>query len=408
MADIALLRKFFIRVIHQIPAIAKSIAIWALGLLHLICLHEFPSCTVRTQMWRRRLATLGVTPFNYTFAFFETAAVVYIKMPFQEPTTKSPWIYHQHGRFYIGSTSIGASKREFNRMAKLRQIRHKMPVSTELALQYWARRSDFEMFTILVLKSFDTYAKAWTFEHLLISHWQPPLNHPFITKILSLKACGWLLKMQHHHKYFPSVPLGDRLFLRVRRRLRTLGSVPTIHSFQAQAWNTLFCLTSPGRLSFDTGRRLRTGEFHDWEIYALYRLANHLEQPKRGQARKLLASAMQFRNLTVPKGNKPVSIQFLAHDSFSKAVGSFSESLSFNSKSWRSLYTFLLQKIVKLHHQNYQRCYRISRHLITLIMAMTVLIFLVVVHSCWIKFPHIFAVMHKDSLDFMLLFLWKI
>ena len=64
MADIALLRKFFIRVIHQIPAIAKSIAIWALGLLHLICLHEFPSCTVRTQMWRRRLATLGVSPFN--------------------------------------------------------------------------------------------------------------------------------------------------------------------------------------------------------------------------------------------------------------------------------------------------------------------------------------------------------
>ena len=35
---------------------------------------------------------------NYTFAFFETAAVVYIKMPFQEPTTKSPWIYHQHGK----------------------------------------------------------------------------------------------------------------------------------------------------------------------------------------------------------------------------------------------------------------------------------------------------------------------
>ena len=32
---------------------------------------------------------------------------------------------------------------------------------------------------------------------------------------------------------------------------------------------------------------------------------------------------MQFRNLTVPRGNKPVSIQFLAHDSFSKAVEKF-------------------------------------------------------------------------------------
>ena len=264
------------------------------------------------------------------------------------------------------------------------------------------------MFTILVLKSFDTYAKAWTFEHLLISHWQPPLNHPFITKIMSLKACGWLLKMQHHHTYFPSVPLGDRLFLRVRRRLRTLGSVPTIHSFQAQAWNTLFCLTSPGRLSFDTGRRLRTGEFHDWEIYALYRLANHLEQPKRGQARKLLASAMQFRNLTVPKGNKPVSIQFLAHDSFSKAVEKFLREHVIQFKELAvPLHLPTAKKIVKLHHQNYQRCYRISRHLITLIMAMAVLIFLVV-HSCWTKFPHIFAVMYKDSLDFMLLFLWTI
>lgn len=154
---------------------------------------------------------------------------------------------------------------------------------------------------------------VWTFVDF---HGKQPLNRPFITKILSLKACGWLLKMQHHHPYFPSVPLGDRLFLRVRRRLRTLGSVPTIHSFQAQAWNTLFCLTSPGRLSFDTGRRLRTGEFHDWGIYALHRLANHLEQPKRGQARKLLASAMQFRNLTE-------SIQFPASDSFSKAIEKF-------------------------------------------------------------------------------------
>ena len=121
---------------------------------------------------------------------------LYIKMPFQEPTTKSPWIYHQHGRFYIGSTSIGASKREFNRMAKLRQIRHKMPVSTELALQYWARRSDFEMFTILVLKSFDTYAKAWTFEHLLISHWQPPLNRPFITKpVDGCSRCSTIIRI---------------------------------------------------------------------------------------------------------------------------------------------------------------------------------------------------------------------
>ena len=48
------------------------------------------------------------------------------------------------------------------------------------------------------------------------------------------------------------MPTGDRLFLRVWRRLHSLGLVPSIHSFQARAWRTLFCLTAPGRLSFDT------------------------------------------------------------------------------------------------------------------------------------------------------------
>ena len=117
---------------------------------------------------------------------------------------------------------------------------------------------------------------------------------------------------------------------------------------------------------------------------------------------------MQFRNLTVPKGNNPVSIQFLAHDSVSKAVEKFLREHVIQFKELAVPLHLPTAKFVKLHHQNYQRCYRISRHLITLIMAMTVLIFLVVVHSCWIKFPHIFPVMYKDSLDFMLLFLWKI
>ena len=56
------------------------------------------------------------------------------------------------------------------------------------------------------------------------------------------------------------------------------------------------------------------------------------------------------------------------------------------------VYAFLLRTFVKLHHQNYQSCYTISRRLITLIMAMTVLICLVAVQTCWIEFPHIFAV----------------
>ena len=129
----------------------------------------------------------------------------------------------------------------------------------------------FFNFTAIPIASFSTYQEAWIFEHLLISRWQPPLNHPFITKILTLKASGWLVQYKKHSQTFPSIPEGNRLFQRLRRRLTTKGVPPSIHCKQAQAWNILFELTSPGRLSFDTARTLRSGKFDDWEIYVLYR-----------------------------------------------------------------------------------------------------------------------------------------
>ena len=312
-----MLRQFFIRVIHQIPAVSKTTALWALGLLHLICLFQFPARSLNTQLWLRRLRSLCVNPITYTFAYFETAAVVYIKMPFHQPTSAKPWMYNQHGRFYVGSTNIGVSKREFNRMAKLRQVKLDKAVSCELAIKYWAKRLDFPLFTILVLKTFDAYSEAWTFEHLLMSKWQAPLNFPFITRFLSLKSTGWLVQIKKHQQSFSSMPTGDRLFQRVRRRLHTMGVAPSIHSCQAQAWRTLYCLTAPGRLSFDTGI------FHDWEVYALYRSAGHLEQPTRTHARKLLKKILEFRNLTVPKLNKPLAIPLMAHPTFKESVQRF-------------------------------------------------------------------------------------
>ena len=309
---ITVLRSVFIEIVHSVPAVNKSCAIWALGLLHLICLFHFGSRTYHTAVWQRRLQNLGINPESYTFAFFQCTAVTYLKMQFNLPNSTS-LSYKQAGRFYIGSTSIGMAKREFNRMAKYRLAKAGTPVHVELAVKYWSRRSDFSNFTAIPIASFSTYQEAWIFEHLLISRWQPPLNHPFITKILTLKASGWLVQYKKHSQTFPSIPQGNRLFQRLRRRLITKGVPPSIHCKQAQAWNILFELTSPGRLSFDTATTLRSGKFDDWEIYVLYRLCNHLEQPARGRARKLLASAMKFRNMTIPKLNRPATMPFLAH-----------------------------------------------------------------------------------------------
>ena len=63
-------------------------------------------------------------------------------MQFNLPNSTS-LSYKQAGRFYIGPTSIGMAKREFNRMAEYRLAKDGTPVHVELAVKYWSRRSDF-------------------------------------------------------------------------------------------------------------------------------------------------------------------------------------------------------------------------------------------------------------------------
>ena len=203
-----------------------------------------------TQVWQRRLSNLGISLENYTFPYFSSACSVYIKLPFYWTVqgTRNRTVYHQHGRFYVGSTSISASKRDFNRMAKLKQTLSDSAVHVELAIRWANKPEDFHQFSTLVLKTCTTYEEAWEFEHLLISKWQAPLNFPFITEFLKLKAKGWQLQYRKHNKQFPRVPLGDRLYQRVRRKLQTLNAPITEFSFQTTAWTVLYRLTSPGRI----------------------------------------------------------------------------------------------------------------------------------------------------------------
>ena len=120
-----------------------------------------------------------LTTYVHFSFFFQTSNVVYVKMPFHPPDPKRRW-YKQSGHFYVGSTAITAVKREFNRVAKLKQIRRNLAVHAELSTRYWSNRSDFETYTCIVLQACTTYEDAWVREHLYISSWQPALNHPFI------------------------------------------------------------------------------------------------------------------------------------------------------------------------------------------------------------------------------------
>ena len=110
------------------------------------------------------------------------------------------------------------------------------------------------------------------------------------------------------------VKLSPRLYQRVRRRLFSLGSVPSPHSFQEQAWRILYQISLFTRASFEACKRILSGEFHTLEVYALYRLATHIEEPGKSRVKSLIGKALLFRNATVPKNNLPLHIPFLAHD----------------------------------------------------------------------------------------------
>ena len=180
-------------IVHEVPAVAKSIAIWTLGLLHLLCLAEYPAPTFNTTIWQRRLLQLGVSWRTYTYPFFQHASVVYIyvKMPFHAPRRTT---YVQSGRFYIGSTGIGVCKREFNRAAKLKQVHQMQSAHVELAIRYWSQFRNYSSFIMIVINHHPTYRLAWIQEHALLSYFQAPLNFPYITRILQFKSTGMIIQ----------------------------------------------------------------------------------------------------------------------------------------------------------------------------------------------------------------------
>ena len=286
---------------------------WSLSILHVLLLTRYSAPTLTTRQWRNRFKLLGISPHMYTFPLFQTSNVVYVKMPFHPPDPKRRW-YKQSGHFYVGSTAITAVKREFNRVAKLKQIRRNLAVHAELSIRYWSNRSDFETYTCIVLQACTTYEDAWVREHLYISSWQPALNHPFILKFLKLKSEGWKMQLRKHRQ--SPIKLRPRLYQRLRRRLFSIGSVPSIRSYQEQAWRILYQISLCTRASYEACQRIRSGEFHTLEVYALYRLANHMEEPGRSRVKSLVGKALLFRNATIPKNNMSLHIPFLAHDSF--------------------------------------------------------------------------------------------
>lgn len=82
--------------------------------------------------------------------------------------------------------------------------------------------------------------------------------------------------------------LGPRVYQRLRRRLNTLGSVPF------KPWHGHFCTScnSIPEASYETRQFIRSGRMHDLDVYALFRLCQHMEEPGRSRVKGLISKAV--------------------------------------------------------------------------------------------------------------------
>ena len=145
----------------------------------------------------------------------------------------------------------------------------------------------------------------------------PPLNWPFISHHLKLKAQGWQFT-KHRAHFYSRLATHKRLFRKLRRRQHAIHEPHLFTSTRLHSLTLLRNLTKHTRASFEAAKQLRSGKHTDLEVYAIRRMASNLEEPGRSRALHIINQALQYRNLSPPKPNIPLTIPFLAHEQFPK------------------------------------------------------------------------------------------
>ena len=184
---------------------------------HLVFIFHRARQSAAAQQLRERLRRKGAVPELYTFTKFTQPCAVYLKMKFPKLNSAGYAGIGKDVSFcYIGSTNITVAKREYNRVAKLRQLQQLKLPKTEIAIRYWNVSQNYEHFSTVLLSQHQEYIDAWAEERCLIQRWQPKLNYPFVTKELVKKAHGLVPKRQQPHAQRPPDTLARQLFKKLR------------------------------------------------------------------------------------------------------------------------------------------------------------------------------------------------
>ena len=318
----------------------RAVVLWTSSFLFLLLLFHFTAPSYTTSILKTKLRGFFQHYHSLTVQHFTTPHFTYIKVPTPQQISKRFSLPHNF--LYIGSTNLPLYKREANRIAKFRQVTNHQLVKVELAIRWWAKTGNFWEYVLLPLSPCTDKKHTFVTEHSLIQVWQPKLNHPWITRFLKLKDTGYVYRPTSSSSHtFSSI--GRRLFQRLRRKHLPHIFQPkrrTASISHVDAWNIIYDLISNSLASFTAAKHIRSNAVSPLQLYALYRLANNLEQPHRSIARSSISKALKFRQLSIPRCNKPLSVPFLSQPSFSMQLRAFLSNMLKNN----------VQHTIPLHH----------------------------------------------------------
>ncbi|CAE7710324.1 unnamed protein product [Symbiodinium sp. CCMP2592] len=151
-------------IIAYVPGVDKHVMMWATSFAWLVLCTRSSTLDRYSLSLKMRVRSLGLHPSMYSYDFFSSSNIVYMKVPFQfdvawvfdtkRLTCSTPNRRNWKRYWYIGSSSLTATARDCNRATKLRQVSSKKLVKTELAVQWWSEKDNFLDYATVVLGAF--------------------------------------------------------------------------------------------------------------------------------------------------------------------------------------------------------------------------------------------------------------
>ena len=309
-----------------------------IGFLWLHALHCADASVLSTRTWRTRTSHfVGMLFVQFALVFEQPCATYVVILP---QLSKRQWRRNQcvldSRKFYIGSTSVSVHSRQDACVRKLRLLSQGHFTNTEMMVHYFHCKADFYTTIIFPLRVYPTVSLARSAECNLIHVWKPALNMPWIAALNPTSATRQSVPKLVSSVY--STP-GRRLWLRVRRRLRTLGILRLYSSAPTQpkdCWSLLVTLSQGGKQAFEMESYLRSAQVSTLHIYGLLRMCNLLDDPPRTAVKAALKRTLGFRQAPVPRPSKPLCVPMLAHQEFKKNLQSW---ITFLTKKFTNFLT---------------------------------------------------------------------